>query len=90
MRLHGKILVGTAVAAAGIYGVDDVYARIRHIPGADVHIERYLAVAEKFNKISYEKTDPVTERCIYTLLPHFGHRPCWYVMRHTVQFISVG
>ena len=54
--------------------------------------QRYciLAVAEHFNKIDYERTTPITERCVYSLFPHFGYNPCWYVTRHTVRFIKVG
>jgi hypothetical protein len=90
MRIVRNILLGLIAIAAFVYAVDDLYARIRHQPGADVHIDRYLAVEQKFNKIDYERTDPITERCVYTLLPHFGHNPCWYVTRHTLRFIKVG
>jgi hypothetical protein len=85
-----RILVGVVVFTAFTYGIDDLLARLRNKPGLDVHIERYLAIAEKFNKINYERTDPVTERCVYTLFPHFGQNPCWYVTRHTMRFIEIG
>jgi hypothetical protein len=90
MRIVLKILAAAALLAIAIYGCDDLYARLRHAPFADVHIDRYLAVAEKFNKIDYERTDPITERCVYSLFPHFGYNPCWYVTRHTLRFINVG
>jgi hypothetical protein len=85
-----RIAAGIVLVAAVIYVGDDLYARWRHEPYADVHIDRILAVSEKFNKIDYERTDPVTERCVYSLLPHFGHNPCWYVTRHTLRFIKIG
>jgi hypothetical protein len=90
MRVLRNFLFGAIAVLAVVYAGDDIVARVRHVPGADVHIDRFLAVPQKFNKIGYERTDPVTERCIYTLLPHFGHKPCWYVTRHTVQFVDVG
>jgi hypothetical protein len=90
MRLITKILIDTALVVGGAYGVDDLYARFRHEPYADVHIDRYLAVAEHFNKVHYERTDPITQRCVYSLFPHFGYNPCWYVARHTLQFIKIG
>jgi hypothetical protein len=85
-----KILLATLVLTAIVYGCDDLYARVRHEPFADIHIERMLAVAEHFNKIDYERIDPITERCVYSLFPHFGHNPCWYVTRHTVRVVKVG
>jgi hypothetical protein len=85
-----RIAIAAVSVAAVIYGGDDLYARWRHEPYADVHIDRILAVTEKFNKIDYERTDPVTERCVYSLFPHFGHNPCWYVTRHTLRFIKIG
>jgi hypothetical protein len=85
-----KILAAAVLLTGVIYGCDDLYARVRHEPFADVKIERMLAVAEHFNKINYERIDPITERCVYSLFPHSGHNPCWYVNRHTVQVIKIG
>lgn len=85
-----RILIAAVLLAIVVYGCDDLYARLRHEPFADVHVERYLAISEKFNKIDYQRTDPITERCVYSLFPHFGYNPCWYVTRHTLRFINVG
>jgi hypothetical protein len=85
-----KWVLGISVFAAILYVCDDLYARFRRDPFASVHVDRVLAVREKFNKITYERTSPVTERCVYALFPHFGSNPCWYVQRHTMRFINVG
>lgn len=85
-----RISVAVALLAIVFYGSDYLYARWRHEPYADVQIDRILAIKEKFNKIDYQRTSPVTERCVYALFPHFGHNPCWYVTRHTLRFISIG
>ena len=90
MRIAAKILFACALLTAVMYGGDDLYVHLRHNPYADVRINRILAIAEKFNKIDYERTDPVTERCVYSLFPHFGYNPCWYLTRHTVRVINVG
>jgi hypothetical protein len=90
IRLLVRIPIAAVLLTIVVYGCDDVYARLRHEPYADVHIDRVYAVAEKFNKIDYERTTPITERCVYSLFPHFGHNPCWYVTRHTLIFIKVG
>lgn len=83
-------LLGLVSAGAVVYGLDDLVARLRHRPGADVQVTRFLAVPQKFNKIEYDQADPVTEHCIRALLPHFGYEPCWYLQRHTVRFVDIG
>jgi hypothetical protein len=85
-----KILAGVALLALLAYGCDDLYARFRHKPFADVNVDRVYAVSEKFNQLDYVRSTPITERCVYTLFPHFGHNPCWYVTRHTLRIIKVG
>ncbi len=90
MRIFLKILMAAVLLALFVYGCDYLYARLRHEPFLDVHVDRVLAVAEKFNKIDYARTSPITERCVYSLFPHFGHNPCWYVTRHTLIIIKVG
>ena len=85
-----KVLIGIIVVAGFVYLADDLYARWRHEPYADVRVDRILAINEKFNKVDYERTDPVTERCLYSLFPHSGHNPCWYVTRHTLRIIRIG
>ncbi|HTA42359.1 MAG TPA: hypothetical protein VK789_07930 [Bryobacteraceae bacterium] len=89
-RIAGKALLGLTVFVALLYGCDYLYARVRSAPFADVRIERFLAIAEHFNKIGYERTTPVTERCVYSIFPHFGNAPCWYLTRHTVRFVKIG
>jgi hypothetical protein len=90
MRLLMKILAGIALLAAVAYGFDDLYVRMRHEPYADVHIDRILQTSQKFNKVGYERIDPVTEKCVYALFPHSGYSPCWYLMRHTSRIVNIG
>ncbi|HWF10616.1 MAG TPA: hypothetical protein VG297_19245 [Bryobacteraceae bacterium] len=90
MRIVRKILLAVVALTALLYAVDFAYAHARKAPFADVRIERFLAIAEHFNKVSYERTDPITERCVYALFPQYGYAPCWYLMRHTVRFVNVG
>lgn len=89
-RIIGRVLLALIGATAVLYAADFVWAHARQPSFADVQIERFLAIAEHFNKVSYERTDPVSERCVYALFPQYGYTPCWYLMRHTVQFVKVG
>lgn len=94
MRIVWNILAFVAAASAILYVFDYVSAKYA-IPGnrevyADVTISQYWAVKEKGNKIEYSPADPVVERCVYAVFPHFGYAPCWYLMRHTRRAIEVG
>ena len=94
MRIFWTILGLCATAVAILYFFDFVSAKYA-IPGnrqvyADVTISRYWAIKEKGNKIEYSPADPVVERCVYAVFPHFGYTPCWYLMRHTRRAIEVG
>lgn len=94
MRTFWTILGLCAAAVAILYIFDFVSAKYA-IPGnrqvyADVTISQYWAIKEKGNKIEYSPADPVVERCVYAVFPHFGYNPCWYLMRHTRRAIEVG
>jgi hypothetical protein len=102
LRDHGQetlrilwAILGLITAAAVILYVFDYVSAKYAIPGnrqvyADVTISQYWAVKEKGNKIEYSPADPVIERCVYAVFPHFGYKPCWYLMRHTRRAIEVG
>jgi hypothetical protein len=90
MRILWRALLAVIALAIVAYGCDYLYARFRPAQFADVHIDRILAIAQHFNKINYERTDPVTERCVYSMFPHFSYTPCWYLMRHNLRIIKIG
>jgi hypothetical protein len=52
-------------------------------------VNRFYRVDEKFNKFSLNPLPAVDERCVNSLFPHFGSRPCWYVSRHTMESVEV-
>jgi hypothetical protein len=87
-----RILAGTLLAAAVLYGLDDLSARIG-VPArprfSTFTINRFYRVNEKFNKFSLDPLPAVQEQCVNALFPHSGSRPCWYVSRHTMQMIEV-
>jgi hypothetical protein len=87
-----RILAGTLLAAAVLYGLDDLSARIG-VPArprfSTFTIYRFYRVNEKFNVFSFEPMPTVQEQCINALFPHSGSPPCWYLSRHTMQSVSV-
>lgn len=52
---------------------------------SSLHRTRIIAIAGKNNKVEYEIDSVQPEEdvpCTYTLFPHSGHAPCWYLARH--------
>jgi hypothetical protein len=94
LRTFWTILGFIGAAGSILYAFD--YVSVKYaIPGnrqvyADVTISQYWAVKQKGNKIEYSPADSVVERCVYAVFPHFGYKPCWYLMRHTRRAIDVG
>jgi hypothetical protein len=87
-----RFLMWLLLAAAVVYGLDDLSVRIGVPPRprfSTFTINRFYYINEKFNKFSYEMIPSVQERCVNALFPHSGSRPCWYVERHTMQTIPV-
>jgi hypothetical protein len=92
MTKKTRILAGTLLAAAVLYGLDDLSARIgmpERPRFSTFTINRFYRINEKFNKFSFEPLPAVQEQCVNALFPHSGSRPCWYVSRHTIQSIEL-
>jgi NAD(P)-dependent dehydrogenase (short-subunit alcohol dehydrogenase family) len=52
-------------------------------------VRRYYAVPQKSGKIEFLHADPQQQNCVYSLFPHMGDAPCWYLLRHTEQRIDM-
>lgn len=77
-------------AAALLYACDDLYARIRKDQFADVTVSRMFKMKNRWNETEYSVGGKVYQRCVYSLFPHFGYSPCWYLNRHPMQYINIG
>ena len=89
-RLRSDLRIARYLIAGGIalyladWGVFTLRPRFEW-----VHVQRFYAVREKFNKMSYEPTDAREERCTHALFPQGGSRPCWYAARHRSELIDL-
>ena len=97
MSLVGKILRGARFALLALvllYGGDYVSARYRLPSGrqtlGSVDVQLMWAIKQKNGRIDYELGDTETRPCLYSLFPHLGYTPCWYLTRHKNQVIKVG
>ena len=48
-------------------------------------MEQLYAIPNRWNEVDWSRGSPIMERCVNSLLPHFGSRPCWYVKRDTMH-----
>jgi hypothetical protein len=91
-------LAGTILLAALIYTGDYLFLRFRiAYPKAGdafgtVQMEQLYAIPQKNGKTEYEfdaRQPEVTLPCVYSLFPHMGNRPCWYLQRNSQKPIPM-
>jgi hypothetical protein len=73
----------------------DYFSLLFQIPNhraqvGSVTVERYYAVPLKNHKTEYMFDSPAAMACVYSLFPHFGDAPCWFLTRHRRQEIKLG
>jgi hypothetical protein len=76
-----------------VYAGDYISARFR-LPNdrqtlGSVDVQIMWAIRQKNGRIDYELGDTETRPCLYSLFPHLGYTPCWYLTRHKNQVITV-
>ena len=88
IRIAEYTLIGLLSAAGLVYGLDYL-SLVYRIPKRDqfqtIRVDQLYAIPNKWNEVDWSRGDPVMERCVNALLPHFGARPCWYVRRDTMH-----
>lgn len=84
------IVLAVVVVTAMFYGGEDLVLRYRI--AHDINTLEAVAVydATKLKNGRYEifRDQPQTEMCVHAMLPHFGHRPCWYIYRTRIRIIG--
>ena len=83
LRIAGLLLI----LAAALHGLDYLSVSLRipnREPFSTIRVDQLYAIPNKWNEVDWSRGDPVMEKCVNSLLPHFGARPCWYVQRDTM------
>jgi len=70
------------------YAADDLWARHRGRPVEQVKVYNMYTDVNRWNELEYSVGKAAMETCVDSLMPHFGHAPCWYLRRHTVRYIN--
>lgn len=86
-------LLGLCSTFALVYAGDYVSLRFR-IPNhreqfGRVTVYSYYAIEKKANKIEFDSAGTENVTCVYSIFPHFGYNPCWYLRRHTEKRINL-
>ena len=92
MRLLRKFALwgclAVTVFAAVVYAGDDLWSRFRGRPIEQMRVDRIYAAMNHWKEVEYSVGTPIMETCVDALMPHFGHVPCWYLRRHTLQQVG--
>jgi hypothetical protein len=88
-----RALAITLLCCCLVYAGDYLSLRFQ-IPGhraqfGSVTVQRSYAVATKDGKTQYMFDQPQEQSCVYSLFPHMGATPCWYLQRHANQMVVV-
>src|SRR5690242_1464927 len=88
-RRMKKALLATGVLLAAVYGIDYGRVKLRAAGGGkvfdDMRVDQLYTATNKWKQVEWSRGNPVIERCVNSLLPHFGYKPCWYLRRHTIH-----
>ena len=89
-RRSKKVLIAVLASAALLYAFDDIYARVRGNQLSSVQVSRMYKMKNRWNETEYSVAGQENQKCIYSIFPHFGYSPCWYLNRHPMQYINIG
>jgi hypothetical protein len=86
-----RFLRFAAIGLAGVCGV--AYAvdwGMVAFPGnrtvyEDVVVDQVYTDTNRWHEVEYSRGAPITETCVWSLFPHGGHTPCWYLKKHTMR-----
>ena len=88
-----RILLVLVMLFAGVYLIDYVWLKYRSAGSravlGSIQVERTYAVQLKDGKTEYMFAPPEMQSCVYSLFPHSGNQPCWYVSRKTRKQINM-
>ena len=85
-RISSRLLLAALVLLGIAYGADYCVFRYRlatkRQPFGSVTVEHYYEVAHKDGKAEIIFDPPVQKTCVYSLFPHSGDPPCWFLVRY--------
>lgn len=87
-RLLIRIAVSLLGLTGAIFSLDYLSVTLRipnREPFSTIRVDQLYAIPNKWNEVDWSRGDPVMEKCVNSLLPHYAARPCWFVQRDTMH-----
>lgn len=89
-----KRFVGTLLFMAVLLWFGDYLSLRLPIPGGraqweKIRVDQVYTIRNKYDQVEWSRGNPIMEICSISLLPQTGHRPCWYVRKHTMRVNSL-
>ncbi len=72
-----------------VYLLDYALLRVRRPEFGSVNVHRFYRIPLKNGKTELQYDGDYTYQCARSLLPHSGLQPCWYLSRHTEEWIDI-
>jgi hypothetical protein len=88
-RLAVALLLGSALLYASDYLILRYRVAANRNAYGTVTVQPYYAVPRKDHRTEYLFDDPQDQTCVNSLFPHFGDRPCWYLIRNKQKRINM-
>ena len=85
---YGLLII--AAMGAITYVADGLYLHYRGSPHEDLRVDSMYKMRNRWNEVEYSVGSTGSERCVESLYPHDGFAPCWYLQRHTMNYIRIG
>jgi hypothetical protein len=89
-RLLGKILQVLLATLLVLYVADWIVLRVKTggRGTSTVQVEQFLKSPLKNHKEEFDYLGTVAQPCVPSLFPHSSEAPCWWVLRHKIQWVS--
>jgi hypothetical protein len=93
MKLFRPLWFAIAAAVLLLVYAGDYVSLVYRIPNerqefGSIEVQKLLAVPMKDRKMEYMADPPQDQQCVYSLFPHLGLTPCWYLARHANQQVN--
>ncbi|MGA2646079.1 MAG: hypothetical protein ABSF15_15310 [Candidatus Sulfotelmatobacter sp.] len=88
-RKLGGMFLAAFLAFGLLYVGDALVWQVRLLRGTaygTVEVHQFLATSLKGDKIEYDMTGTVQEKCARALVPQQGNPACWWLERHKAQW----
>jgi hypothetical protein len=82
MKWVKRVVLSLAALVAIAWIADYAGLRLRSRQFGQVEVHHRYAVQLRNKQIEQMSEKPYSEECVYSLFPHFGDSPCWYLRRN--------